>query len=98
MSAGNVARVPRRMLLVQCHIAEQGGTRIRSLNQVMTENRVFGKVAAALLERIDVVDPFPDERPFAKQILVHVRDDPGVWIDPSIPSMQLHKARPPSTG
>jgi hypothetical protein len=61
MSPGDVARVLRRMLFVQRHIAKQGGTSVRSLNQVMTENRVFGKVATTLLEGIDVVDPLPDE-------------------------------------
>src|SRR5687767_3878893 len=93
MSAGDVARVPRRMLFVQCHIAEQGGTGIRALNQVMAENRVFGKVAAALLEGIDVVNTLPYERPFAKQVLVHIRDDTGVRIDSRIPGIQLREAR-----
>ena len=80
MSAG----VARRMFFVQRHIAQQGRTAIGAFDQVVAENRVLGKVAAALLEGIDVVDPLADERAFAEQILIDVRDDARVRIDARI--------------
>ena len=98
MAAGDVRRVTRGMLFVQRHVAEQGRSAIRPLDQVVAENRVVGKVAAALFEGIQIVDPFADERAFGKQILVHIRYDTGVRIDARIVRVQLGETRAVGTG
>ena len=51
-------------------------------DQVVTEECVLRESAVRrLLERIDVVDPFSGEAPFAEQILIDVRHCSRVWID-----------------
>ena len=69
------------MLLVEHHVALQSGAAVAALEQVVAEDRVFWKNAAAVLEGVDVVDALADEGALVEKVLVEVGDDPRVGID-----------------
>ncbi len=61
----------------------------------MAQDPILGQaVAERLVEGIDVVNAFPDERTFAEEILIHVGDRAGVRIEAGLPSEQLGEAGP----
>ena len=70
------------MLLVQHHVACQSRSAVASLEQVVAQDRVLGKQAAAVFEGSDVVDALTDEGALVEEVLVEVRDDTRVGIDP----------------
>ena len=69
------------MVFVQHHVALQSRATVAALEQVVAEDRVLGKYAAAVLEGIDVVDALADEGPLVEKVLVEIGDDPRVGID-----------------
>ena len=76
-----VGEIAGRMVFVQHHVALQSRATVAALEQVVAEDRVLGKYAAAVLEGIDVVDALADEGPLVEKVLVEVGDDPRVGID-----------------
>jgi hypothetical protein len=51
----------------------------------VAEDPVLGKAAVErLLEGIDIVDPFADERALPEPVLVHIGDGVGVGIDAGV--------------
>src|SRR3970040_1965903 len=68
--AAHVRVVAGWIFLVQLHIAQQRGPCITAFQQVVTEYPVFREASLERsLERIDVVDPFADERTLAEHVL-----------------------------
>ena len=51
----------------------------------MAENAVLRELAAdGLLEGIDVIDAFADERALVEQVLVYVRDRASIGVNPGL--------------
>ena len=81
----NVHLVAGRMFLVELHVADEGRTGMTRFQQIVAENCIFRKATLhGTLEGIHVVDSFSDEGAFLENILVHVGDLPGVWINASV--------------
>ena len=73
--AADVAEIGRGHVLVDLHAAQQRGTRVGALQQVVAEDEVFGEAPVeGLSEGVDVVDALADERALAEEILIDVRD------------------------
>ena len=99
MAAAHVAAVARRSRLVQLHVAEQSGTGVTALKQIVTEDPVLREaLVQGLLKRVYVVDPLADERTFLEQILINVGYGAGVWIDARLAATELRVTRPVGTG
>src|SRR5687768_11074723 len=74
MLAPRVGEVPRWVVVVELDVRDQPRPRERALDEIVTEQRVLGKLPIRrALERVDVVDPLPRVRPLAEQILIHIR-------------------------
>ena len=85
MTARHVTQVRRRVILEHLDVAEQPGTRVTALEQVVTEDPVFGESAVErLLECVDVIDALADERSFAEPVLVEVGNRARIRIDAGI--------------
>ena len=82
MSPPGIGEIARRVILVQHDVALEAGSAVAALEQVVAEDRVFGKDAAAVLKGVDVVDAFANKRTLVEEILVEIGDDAGVGIDP----------------
>jgi hypothetical protein len=90
MAAPDVDEVGRGIVFVQRGVAQERASRVAPLEQVVTQDAVVGKaMTQRLFEGIDVIDALADERSFAEQILVDVRDTASVWIDSGRVSLQL---------
>ncbi|MNH01933.1 hypothetical protein D3C81_397960 [compost metagenome] len=75
----------RRIFLEQFDIAEQSAAGVTALDQVMTENAVFGKTSVqGLFKRVHAVDALANERALQKQVLINVRNRTGVGVDAGI--------------
>ena len=62
MATTNVDEVRSRIILVQLDVADEPGTRITTLEQVVAENPVLGKATLeSTLEGVDVVNAFANE-------------------------------------
>ncbi len=94
VAAADVRGVVRRILLVQLHVAQQRRARIAALQQVVTQDAIFGKaILQRALERVDVVDALADERTFAEQVLVDVGDGARIRINPGLGAEEPRIAR-----
>ena len=82
------------MILVERYVAEQRRAAIGAFDQVMAQDRILRKLAAAVFKRFDVVDSLADERPLQEDVLVDVGDDTCVGIDACIECLELHVSRP----
>ena len=61
----------------------------------MAQDAVFGKTSIkCTLECVDIVNALSDERAFAKDILIHVRNRARVLIDTGLTSVQPCIPRP----
>ncbi len=70
-----------------------------AFQEIMAEHRVVRKPALDRLgEGVDIVDPLADERALAEEVLVHVRDRPGVRIDTRLTRKQARIPRSVGTG
>ena len=84
------------MVFVELHIADEGGTGMARLQQIMAEHGVFRAPAVhGPLESIHIVDTLADERAFLKNILIHIGHLPGVGIDPRLAGEQPDKPGSP---
>ncbi len=99
MATTDVGRVGRRVLLVQLHVADQRGSRVAALEQVVTQDPVLGKAAGeGVLERVDVVDSLADERSLAEDVLVDVGDGARIGVDARVARMQPRVPRATRAG
>jgi hypothetical protein len=81
------------------HIADQAGTGVASLQQIVAENSIFRETASAdFLECVDVVDSLANKGTFIKQILIDIRYGPRVRIDSRFTCEEADKPTPPGTG
>jgi hypothetical protein len=61
MSAAGIGGVTRWVLFEQHHVADQAGSHVRTLQQIVAEDAVLRKTSAhGLLKGIDIVDPLAD--------------------------------------
>ena len=91
---GHVRGVAVGIFLVQMHIAQQARTRIAAFEKIVAQDPVLRKAPAHRpFERIDIVDALADERAFAKQVLVHIRDGTRIRIDARLGSAHARIAR-----
>ena len=89
--AADVAEIGRGHVLVDFHAAQQRGTRVGALQQVMAEDNILRKAAVQRLpEGVHIVNALAHERALAEKVLVNVGDFPGVGVQPGLPA---HKAR-----
>jgi hypothetical protein len=80
----------RREILEHFRIRHERGPRERALEQVMTQQRVLGDtVAEHLFERIDVVQALAGEDRLPEEVLVDVRDRPGIRIEAAAARVDL---------
>ncbi len=82
MASTDVGGIAAGVFLVKCDIAQEAAAREAALEQIVTEDAIFGQsVREDTLERIDIVDALADKRAFAEEILVDIRDGECVRID-----------------
>ena len=83
---GNGNLVVRRELLEQLDVRDESGPGEDPLDEIVAQERVLRHAAGqGRGERVHVIDPFAGIRAFAEEILVHVGDRGGIWIDPGRP-------------
>ena len=87
--------VLRRVVVDQLDIGAQAGARVRTLEQIVTEQRILRHaIVERSIEGIDVVDALADVAAFVEQILIHVRDGRRVRIDADMSGEDLRERRP----
>ncbi len=60
-----------------------------TLDQVMTQNPVFGKTTAQnFFKRIDIIDALADKRAFREDILINIGNHARIRVDPRLASPQ----------
>ena len=67
--------------LEEVHVGRQPGARERTLEEIVTEERILRDFALeGRLEDIDVIDPLPRVRPLTEEVLIHIGDRGRVRI------------------
>jgi len=67
-------------------VGNEAGPRVSAFDQIVTQNSVAREtVLKDFLERFDLIDALPREDPFAKQVLIDIRDRSRVDIKARIP-------------
>src|SRR2546425_3430659 len=80
--AAHVGAVARGIFLVQLHVAQQARVRVTPFQKIVAEDPVLGKPPFQRpLERIDIVNPFANERALTEYILVNIRNSPRIRVD-----------------
>ncbi|KAG0760927.1 hypothetical protein G6F22_019008 [Rhizopus arrhizus] len=85
MAAADIGRIAGGVAFEQLHIAQQAGTGVATLQQVVAQHAVVREaVLQRGLERVDVIDAFADEGPFLESVLIDVRHGVGVGVDAGV--------------
>ncbi len=85
-------QVVRRVVVHQVDVGAESRPRVEALEEVVTEERVFGHASVERLgERIDVVDPLADEAALVKDVLIDVRDRARVRVDADVAGKDLRE-------
>ena len=94
MLAPVVRAVMRRVVVDDLDVADQSGARVRSFDEVVTEQRIARE---AMLQHaaqgFDFVDAFAGKDAFALEVLVHVGGSASVDVEPGLAGVNVGQPR-----
>ena len=90
-----VSQVAGRVILMEHHVALQAGAAVAAFEQIVAEDCLLWKYAAATLEGVYIVDAFANEGALIEEILIEIGDNPCVGIDARTTSGDPAKPRSP---
>ncbi len=94
-----VGRECRGILLEQHDIADQSGSGVSALEQVVAENAVFRQPPVdGLPEHVHVINPLADKRPLLEHVLVNVGYGVGVGVDAGLAGEEPCESGPARAG
>src|SRR5262245_34122022 len=94
MPPSDISGIMRGKILEQLDVCNETGAGIAALQEIVTENPIFGKtISNRLLEGVEVIYAFANKGALEEQVLVYIRDSLCIGIDARVSGENLGEMR-----